>query len=345
MNTTRTALDHLADARQMVLRALDPSLSETDRSVRARTAGEHVTDLRDLIRWGALIGTGATVDAISDTDDAHARSLARAALAELRATITSSDLYQQLPTDVAAPPTGLGAFPLVREYATPNTQTQRFVVPDMPTGNVDGYVVVRGQAVPAQSATPFTIDDETTFTRFTAGAYAIFSLLLVDGLTDLGSAYVDQVMADIADRTSEKKIVELLLAAAPAATAVASGNIAAALDTAEGLAGTAAQGPVDLAVVSPGDWPKIRRALGNVWQQQPAPSVAVSAGMPAGTALLANRDAFLLYATPLRTARAADRNLPDGYLIPSNFSKLVLADRDLQLAVRKATGLRKVTGI
>lgn len=342
----RTAVDHLADARQMVLRSLDPSLSETDRSVRARTAGEHVTDLRDLVRFGELIMSGATLDAIRNDDAARTRTLAREALAELRATIALTDVGERHPNEVANLPTGLArSLPLIREVARPNTDNHKFLIPDMPTGETAGYVVVKDQAPSAIPTSPIVIGAGTTFARFQALAVAMFSLPLVDGLTEIGSAYVDQILADIADRAAEKQLGTMLLAAAPAATAVAGGDILAALTTAEGLSATAMDAMPDLLLVNPADLSKVRRAVSPVWQIGPVPRIAPSVSMPAGTSLFVGLDALLLYSTPLRTSPLTGPDVPEGYTAPATLARWVLADRDVQFAVRRANGLRKVTGI
>lgn len=335
--------------RNLAAAMLEPGIDDVSRASRAREVADAASDLREGVRIAHAVLPGLVIPAARyavDRSSAAENELGRVMVqrqtfAEMRA-VAYEDLlglpglkFQGTVSD--GPDTGLGSgLPLIRTYATEWTTSggKKPVVPGLPEGGDDDGVIDPEPADMTDGA-PFTIadvgDDEEWHISVAA---ALVSRQLIDFTTEEARRDLDQLVFDVADRGAEKFIGAKLVADA-GGTRVAGANLVG-FDTAEGAASAELLAPADLVIVNPADWSKVRRAVAESWQQSPAPTPAVSVGVPAGTALVTGRRAFHLFRQDYQIMAQTS---------PRNLSNVVAIGRGFYLAIRNPDAIQTVTGI
>ena len=228
-----------------------------------------------------------------------------------------------------------GGLPLIRSYATEwgTSGGKSPVVPGLIDGGDDDGEI--DPESPLADGAAFTIDDvgEDEEWHYSVAAAAV-AKQVIDFANEEGRRELDQVIFDVADRGAEKHVGARLVTDAGGSTAA--GTNLTGFDTAEGLASAALKAPADLVIVNPADWAKVRRAVAQSWQQNPAPTPAVSMGVPAGTAIVTGRRAFHLFRRDHDVAAETQ---------PAKLGYLVGVGRWFYIAIRNADAIQKVTGV
>lgn len=354
MINTTTALDATRQSlAELVLRAAEPGLRLSERAAKARTLGDQAADLRDIVRAAGVLDSGRVADAVHATrhpDDTatHERIGAREVIDQIRAVqlLLPSDVTGAVPAATQLLPgvdTGLAnGVPLIRDLATPWTDlANRPLIPPVPTGDLDGQVLAPGDTVAPASS--FQIADAPDSRFSVAAAIGEVAKQVFDWTDNDAAGFLDQLFLDIADRAAERYIGAQLVAAAGIPIA-AGGNLADAIDTAEGASAAELQAPADLVIVHPADLPDVRRAVADSWQLDPHPALLASIAAPLGSVIVTGRRAFTLLARPVRIGADTGPQLASKLeaFNPAGWSVDIAVMRDFLLQIRQPAAVQIV---
>ena len=343
-----------AGLRQLVLRAAEPGISPAERAAKARTAGSELADLRDLVSAAGVL-PGRVADSIlaaRGDEAASERAAAHDVIAEALGAIESRGNFPGLiaASELATKATGLGdGLPLVRQISTswPWSRGTHPLIPGVPTGVITGEVFAPDATIDTPAAAPLTISRPATPPSWSIGVVRAEISKQVFDFTDSDShRFLDQVLNDIADGAAETNICAQLIAAGTNA-AVSAGDVAGALDAAEGFAGATLLAPAGIVLANPADLPKVRRAVAASWQVDPHPTLYGSMGVTAGKVIVTGANAFTLLTRPVTVDAESESGINDPSQIstvrPRGWSMSVVVMRNFILVIRKAAGIRVVT--
>lgn len=323
---------------RIIGQVVDPRATASRRAANARTAAETAADLRDVYLAGrASLAVGRVADwfdARSGDQDARIRQDLREQLPELRDLVHLPGLLASNVVWDGA--TGYGPAPLVRSVAAEwqsGLLGGASVVPGFKADNTWAEVDPDLSTEVEPDAATIIDDVSAADGRHMAVAVVRLTKQLDDWLTPEGRRMLDQLVYDDVDLAAEQFIAGELITAA-AGTRAAGADLGAALDDAEGAAG--GRGLAQWLVVSPLDWPTVRRQLAGAFFDGPHPEVAVSAGQPTGTATVLGPGGVLLMANDHMEMSAN---------MPRIFGKSIAVARPFYLQVRDDAAIQTVTGI
>lgn len=337
--TGRLQVEHL---RRLAARMGDPEQAPTQRAAQAELLVQSAEDMRRALQVASSVVPGSRlIDAArvracrGDVRSAAQErveireQIAALAVAELRAA-PGFDRPVVVPDPTA---TGRGTFPLIREHGVPWDYDGAPVVPGVVGG--DAVAAVNPDVPIADVPATLTIADvNADADRLDiAVTVASTSLQLVNWISPAGANLLDNALRDLVDLAAEAHVGAELEAAAGGTTAYADSGT---LDAAEGAAGAAGNGPAELLIVNPADWPAVRRELGAAWVAGPHPEPVVTPGATAGTVTYCGPGAFWLL--------VADY-IEDEIVRPRGMSVDTGIVRPFKLFVRNPAAIQTVTGI
>lgn len=328
-------------ARTLVGTVTDRRHSEPVRVGHTRTLADYAVDQARAVSFArSLVGR----EVVAQLLDAARGGEAGIDYAQMRREVRAlSDLSGGVSDVVVAPhgtDSGYGPAPIVREYAYEDQGGPgNPVLPGM-AGSVEA--VAQPWAVmdpdPADPETPATV----TITDVAGGEGWHFASLpvetsrqVVDFIDPTGHAILDQLVLDDVDLRAEMWVLGVLNAAAGGTTAVATGNVAAALVAGETAAGGA--GLVEAMIVHTSDLPAVRAALPAAWADTPHPTLYASGGQTSGTVTFLARGAAYVLVRDYYGDQVERPNMLGGresYVVRPVFAK-----------VRRAAGVHTVTGV